>query len=291
MKAGYCAISGEPNVGKSTLQNSLLGHKLSIVTPKPQTTRHRVSGILTTSEYQIVFFDSPGIIDPSYELQSVMMKRVEQTLKDADIILFMVEATSRPEGKEEKIIERLRDYHKPLFLVINKIDLVKKYGLLPLIQEYQKIHGFDEVVPISALTGDGLEILLGLIVKGLPPGEPLYPPDQLSDHPERFFTSEIVREKIFLLYGEEIPYSTAVLVDEFVERPGQKDYIKATVFVERDSQKAILIGKGGSSLKRVGEEARREIERFLGREVFLQLWVKTRKNWRKRRSDIKDFGY
>nr|KXH76531.1 MAG: GTPase Era [Candidatus Thorarchaeota archaeon SMTZ1-83] len=291
MKAGYCAIVGTPNVGKSTLQNSLVGHKLSIVTPKPQTTRHRVSGILTTSEYQIVFLDSPGIIDPGYELQSVMMRRVEEIVNDADLILLMVEATSDPEEREKRIIERLRAHHAPLFLLINKIDLIKKSALLPLIQEYQQFHKFDEVIPISALKGDGLGILVDLVVQRLPSGEPLYPPDQLSDHPERFFAAEIVRETIFLRYGEEIPYSTAVVVDEFVERPGQKDYIKATIFVERDSQKAVLIGKRGSALKRVGEEARREIEKFLGRDVFLQLWVKTRKNWRKRRIDIKRFGY
>jgi GTP-binding protein Era len=291
MKSGYCAIVGAPNVGKSTLQNGLLGHKLSIVTPKPQTTRHRVSGILTTSEYQIVFLDSPGIIDPDYELQSVMMKRVEQIVKDADLILLMVEATSGPKEREKKTVERLKDHHVPLFLLINKVDLVRKPGLLPLIQEYQQLHEFDEVIPISALRGDGLDILLDLVVTRLPSGEALYPPDQLSDHSERFFAAEIVRERIFFRYGEEIPYSTAVVVDEFVERPGQKDYIKATVFVERNSQKAVLIGKQGSALKKVGEEARREIEKFLGREVFLQLWVKTRKNWRKKRIDIRNLGY
>lgn len=291
MKVGYCAISGEPNVGKSTLQNSLLGNKLSIVTPKPQTTRHRISGILTTSEYQIVFLDCPGIIEPHYELQSVMMRRVEQALQDADLIMFMVEATLQPAEREKGIIEELKDYRKPLFLIINKIDLVKKQDILPLIEAYQKFHNFDEVVPISALTGDGLEILLELVVKYLPSGEPLYPPDQLADQSERFFVSEIIREKIFLFYGEEIPYSTAVVIDEFIERQGRKDYVKATIYVERESQKPILIGKRGSALKKVGEVARKEIEEFLGRKVYLELWVKIRKDWRKKPGDIKEFGY
>ena len=291
MKVGYCAISGEPNVGKSTLQNSLLGSKLSIVTPKPQTTRHRISGILTTSEYQIVFLDCPGIIEPHYELQSVMMRRVEQALQDADLIMFMVEATLQPGKREKGIIEKLKDYQKPLFLIINKIDLVKKQDILSLIEAYQKFHNFDEVVPISALTGDGLEILLELVVKCLPSGEPLYPPDQLAEQSERFFVSEIIREKIFLFYGEEIPYSTAVVIDEFIERQGRKDYVKATIYVERKSQKPILIGKRGSALKKVGEAARKEIEEFLGRKVYLELWVKIRKDWRKKPGDIKEFGY
>jgi GTP-binding protein Era len=291
MKAGYCAICGEPNVGKSTLQNGLLGQRLSIVTPKPQTTRHRVSGILTTSQGQVVFLDCPGIIEPSYELQSVMMTRVEQALKDADLIMLVVEATSSPREREERIVSRLGSYSKPLFLVVNKIDLVRRETLLPVIDGYQRIRGFDEVIPVSALTGDGLRLLLDLTVKYLPTGEPLYPSDQLTDHPERFFVSEIVREKVFLLYGDEIPYSTAVVVDEFVERPEKKDYIKATVFVERDSQKAILIGKKGSALREVGEAARKGIEEFLGRKVFLELWVKTRRNWRRKPVDIREFGY
>jgi len=291
MKAGYCTISGEPNVGKSTLQNRLLGRKLSIVTPKPQTTRHRVSGILTGPEYQIVFLDCPGIIEPHYELQSVMMKRVKQALEDADVLVFVVDATVEPCGREEAIIGTLRDYRKPLLLAINKIDLVKKHTLLPLIDRYQRIHQFQETVPMSALTGDGVGILLDLIIKYLPSGEALYPGEHLSEHPERFFVGEIVREKVFLLYAEEVPYSTAVVVEEFVERSGRKDYIKATIFVERGSQKQILIGRGGLALRKVGEEARKEIEEFLGRPVFLELWVKTRKHWRRTARDVKEFGY
>lgn len=250
-----------------------------------------MSGILTTPAYQIVFLDCPGIIEPRYELQLVMMRRVEQALEDADLIILMIEVTSQPEHREKEIVEKLRGYGKPLFLVLNKIDLVKKDNLLPLIDMYQKIHEFDEVIPISALTGNGLDVLLDLIVRHLPAGESLYPPEQLSDHPERFFVSEIVREKIFLFYGEEIPYSTAVVIDEFIERSRKKDYIKATIFVERESQKLILIGKRGLALKKVGETARKEIEEFLERKVFLDLWVKIRKNWRKNRGAIKEFGY
>lgn len=291
MKAGYCAIAGEPNVGKSTLVNGLLGQKLSIVTPKPQTTRFRVPGILTMEGYQLVFLDCPGMIEPSYELQTVMMKRVEQVLGEADLIVLVVEATSTHGEREEEMLAHLRAYHKPLFLVINKIDRVRKPKLLPLIDAYQKAHSFNEVIPVSARTGDGLDILLDLLVRYLPEGDILYPPDQLSDHPERFFVSEIVREKIFLSFGKEIPYSTAVVVDEFTERAGKKDHIRAIVYVERDSQKSILIGKKGAALKKIGEEARRDIEELIGRQVFLELWVKVRKNWRKKARDIKEFGY
>ncbi len=290
-KAGYVAILGRPNVGKSTLMNALLGQKLSIVTPKPQTTRHRILGILTGEGYQIVFFDTPGLLDPHYKLQEVMMKSAERAAEDADVVLFMIEALPESHELDFQLLERLRVETKPAVLAINKIDLVAKDQLLPLIDECHRRYNFREIVPISALKQDGTEILRDVLVKYLPEGEPLYPEDMITDHPERFFVAEIIREKIFQKYGEEIPYSTTVVIDEFKERPGAKDYIRASIYVEKPNQRKILIGKGGEALKRIGRLAREEIELFLGRPVYLELWVGVKEKWRQREPLIRQFGY
>lgn len=290
-RVGYVAIVGVPNVGKSTLMNALLGQKLSIVTPKPQTTRHKILGVLTGEDYQMIFLDTPGIMKPKYQLQEVMVKAALSAIEDADLILLMVEAREEPRDKEISLVEGIKNATKTIILVINKIDLIKKALLLPLIDRYSKLHEFADIVPISALTGDGLDILLKVIAERLPEGEPFYPPDVLTQHPERFFVSEIIRERIFERYRKEIPYSTAVKIEEFKERPGRKDYIRAIVYVERDPQKAILIGKDGAALKEVGQSARKEIESFLGRPVYLELWVRVREKWRKDTKAIKEFGY
>uniref|UniRef100_A0A7C6EHK2 GTPase Era n=1 Tax=candidate division WOR-3 bacterium TaxID=2052148 RepID=A0A7C6EHK2_UNCW3 len=287
-KAGYVAIIGKPNVGKSTLLNSLLKYKLSIVTPKPQTTRHRILGILNGENFQALFIDTPGMIKPAYPLQKIMQKEVKSALEDADLIVLMIEPKDLPDENEKKTIQGL--LKKPTILVINKIDTVDKRQLLPIIEEYSKM-GFKDIYPISALYNDGVDDLKKGIVENLPFGQPFYPQDQITERPERFFVAEIIREAIFNHYGEEIPYSTTVAIEEFKERGKAKDYIKAIIYTERDSQKAILIGKDGSALKKVGSIARKNIENFLGRPVFLELWVKVKEGWRHDETFIKDKIY
>lgn len=288
--SGFVAILGEPNVGKSTLLNVLLNFKLSIISPKPQTTRHRILGILTGENYQAVFLDTPGIISPQYTLQEFMQEEIYSATRDADVVVLMVEPIKRLNKKViDDFLHRFKDI--PALLAINKIDKLKdKEKLLPLMDEYAR-SGFKEIYPISALYRDGLEDLKGGIVKNLPEGKPFYPPDQLTDKPERFFTAELIREQIFLSYGEEIPYSTLVEIEDFIERPDKKDYIKAVIYIEKPSQKPIIIGKKGEALKRVGRRARREIERFLGREVYLELRVKVHKGWKKKKDFIREKIY
>ncbi|RMG67655.1 MAG: GTPase Era [Calditrichaeota bacterium] len=289
-KSGYVAIIGRPNVGKSTLLNQLLKFKLSIISPRPQTTRKRVLGILNGEGYQVIFLDTPGMIEPRYDLQRVMMKYVRQAVADADVVVYLVDATWKvhnPEG----VARELEGMDKPVILAINKIDQVRKDTLLPLIETYSQAYPFQAIVPISALKDDGLDRLLKEIIDRLPEGHPYYPTDYITDQEERFFVAEIIREKIFHLYGEEIPYSTHVEIEEFKERPGKKDYIRAVIYVEKPSQKGILIGKGGQALKRVGELAREEIEVFLGRPVFLELFVKVMEDWRKNQARLRWLGY
>ncbi len=282
-KSGFVPIVGRPNVGKSTLLNRLVGEKLAIVTPKPQTTRNRILGILTTAGFQAVFVDTPGLIQPKYPLQEYMAKAAWTTAREGDLILWLVDVRDEP--------KKLKDLGIPIILVMNKVDLLKdKSVLLPLIDEYRKQRVFRELIPISALTGDGVDELLRLIENHLPLGPPLYPPDRLTESSERFIASEIIREKIFLLLKQEVPYGTAVRVEEYKEK-GETLYIEATIFVERRSQKGILIGKGGGMLKRIGQLSRQELEEALGKRVFLQLWVKLREGWRKRKKDLRYLGY
>ncbi len=289
-RSGYVAIVGKPNVGKSTLLNALIGKKLSIVTRKPQTTRHRVLGILSGDSYQIIFLDTPGIITPRYRLQETMMRNVRTALKDADIILFMADASSgKVDTRSLEIIKGITD--RPVLLVLNKMDLIRQEDALPLVEAYMKSYPFDAVIPISALKGKNLDKLLQEIIQRLPQGPPYYPKDMLSEHPERFFISEIIREKIFEQFREEVPYSTQVNIVRYEERPEGKDFIDAEIVVERPTQKAIIIGKGGEALKRVGTRARKEIEEFLGKPVFLQLHVKVREGWRDKEQFLRSYGY
>ena len=290
-RSGYVAIIGKPNVGKSTLLNSFLGEKLSIVTPKAQTTRNRITGILTGENYQIVFLDTPGIFEPTYGLQRHMVQNALKAASEADLLLLMVEASDPPNELEKEILGRIKNIKKDSILVLNKVDRVQKDSLLPLIAAYHDQFGFEEIVPISALTGDGVSRLLGVIVQHLPAGGIYYPEDQISDLPERFFIAEIIREKVFLKTQQEIPYSTTVQVDEVKERKGGKIYVRATVYVERESQKAIVIGDNGSMLKNIGRLAREEIERWLGASVYLDLWVAVKRDWREKESDLREFGY
>lgn len=307
-RCGYIAIVGEPNAGKSTLMNGLLAQKISIVTKKPQTTRHRIIGILTTEAYQAVFLDTPGIIEPRYALHEAMMDAAASAIGDADIILFMVDAASPPpagDPGEDATLKRLSASAKPVYLVLNKVDLVDKALLLPLIDRYAKRHEFREIFPVSALTSYGTAGLIASVAGQLPVHPPLYPADIVSEHHDRFFVGEIIREKIFIRCQEEVPYSTTVEIAEFIER-GETDggeaaqrkggkklkwFISADIYVERESQKGILIGKKGTMLKEIGELARRDIERFLDHRVYLELHVKVRAGWRGDKEWLERQGY
>jgi len=290
-KSGYVAIVGKPNVGKSTLINDFMGCKLSIVTPKPQTTRKKIMGVLTKEDYQIVFYDTPGIMDPKYELQKYMVKTAYNAIEDADVILLMAEPFEPPDNMDKEIFEKLSHFNIPVILAINKVDLVEKDSLIPILSAYSTQFKFAEIVPISALKGISLDLLLTLIVKYLPEGEPFYPEDYMTDYNERFLASEIIREKVFEFYGEEIPYSTTVEIEEFKEREAGKDFIKAIIYVERDSQKGIIIGKDGKAIKQVGLIAREEIEKQIGRKVYLELWVKVMEKWRKDKRKLHKLGF
>jgi GTP-binding protein Era len=293
-RAGYVTIMGEPNVGKSTLLNRILKQKISIVSSKPQTTRHRILGILTEETHQIIFLDTPGIIKPRYLLQEAMMQFAGRAIADADVLLFMIDALDPKTGSDlahAEAFRRLQELRKPVILVINKIDLVEKSMLLPVIEFYSHAFPFREIFPISALTGEGTQDLQKTLIPLLPVHPPLYPPDIVSEQSERFFVSEIIREKVFRACHEEVPYATTVEVLEFKERAHGKWFIAADIYVERDSQKGILIGKKGAMLKELGGQARKDIEGFLGHPVFLELHVKVREKWREKPEWLQRLGY
>ncbi len=289
-KAGFVNIIGRPNVGKSTLANVLVGERLSIITHKPQTTRHRILGIVNDEDYQIVFSDTPGFVkDTAYKMHEQMNSFVHETFDDADVIIFMTDTKERFD-QEEVIFERLKNVQVPKFLIINKVDLVKPVEVLQLIQKWTKRLAFDEVFPISALKNRNVEELVKYIVKYLPESPAYYPKDQLTTRSERFFVSEIVREAILKLYQQEIPYHCEVIVDRFKE---EKDMTRiwATIYVGRETHKSILVGKGGTAIKRLGIESRRGIEKFLMTDVFLNLNVKVKANWRDDEDSLRRFGY
>lgn len=291
-RAGYVAIVGEPNVGKSTLMNTLLQQKISIVTRKPQTTRQRVLGILSREDAQIIFLDTPGLITPKYLLHRRMLEFADMALRDADIILVLTEVSRGTELPPQVTTHVVNKYaSKPLYLVINKVDTIDRRELLPMMDTFAKQGVFREVIPISALKNENLDDLLKTIIRDLPEHAPYYPTDIVSEHPERFFVAELVREKIFEQFRDEIPYSTAVSIREFKEREEGKTYIAADIIVERESQKGIIIGRNGEALKKIGLAARQEIELFLGRPVFLELFVKVGEQWRQKEQWLKRLGY
>ncbi len=286
-RCGYVAIVGKPNVGKSTLMNALVGQKLSIVTRKPQTTRHRILGILSEESYQIIFLDTPGVIKPKYGLHKAMMKAVHAATQEADLVLLLADATTdSPDMLSLESVGR-----SPVVLVLNKMDLIPFSSALPLVDSYRNVAEFAAVVPISAKKGTQLPELIDEILTRLPLSPPLYPAEMVSEHPERFFVSELIREAIFERYRDEIPYSTQVNINSFKKEPDAKLVIEAEIVVERDTQKGILIGKGGLALKGVGTQARKSIEQFLGEPVFLKLFVKVREGWRDADNFLRSYGY
>lgn len=289
-RCGYVAVAGKPNVGKSTLVNRLLNFPLSVVTSKPQTTRHRILGILSEDAYQAVFLDSPGLMTPRYTLQKLMVRAAWAAIEEADTVLLMIEPRIGELHEGAGILKRIEYLKRKVILAINKIDLVVKSDLLPIIESYSHMSAFEEIIPISALKDDGLHELKRAIIGSLPHRPPYYPAGEVTDMPQRFFVSEIIRQKVFEQFGEEIPYSVAVVIDEYTERDGAKDFVRALVICERDSQKAMLIGKGGQALKRLGRSARADIEAFVGKGVYLELKAEVRKNWRKDEDMIKRLG-
>ena len=291
-KAGYVAIVGEPNVGKSTLLNALLEQKISIVTNKPQTTRQRVLGILSREDAQIVFLDTPGLLKPKYLLHKEMVKSAESALAEADVVLVMTQTscgTELPIEVSERIIPLCKT--KPVLLIINKADKINKAELLPVIETFAKQNYFKEIIPISALRHDNLDAVIQSLIKYLPEHEAFYPQDIVSESPERFFVAEFIREQLFEKFSEEIPYSTAVEIREFKERATGKTLVSADIIVERESQKGIIIGKKGEALKNVGTSARIQIEEFLQRPVFLELHVKVQEKWRENEAMLRQLGY
>lgn len=290
-KSGFVSIIGRPNVGKSTFLNRIIGQKIAIMSDKPQTTRNKIQGVYTENDSQVIFIDTPGIHKPKHKLGDFMVKMAQTTLKEVDIVLFMVNAVEGFGRGEEFIIEKLKETKQPVFLVINKIDQLHPEQLLELIDQYRKLHEFAEIVPISALDGNNVDALIGTIKKYLPEGPQYYPDNQVTDHPERFIIAELIREKVLHLTREEVPHSVAVVIDAIQKREGGAVYINATIVVERASQKGSSSGKQGKMLKEVGKRARFDIEALLGSKVFLEVWVKVQKDWRNKMSQLRDLGF
>lgn len=290
-KSGFVSIIGRPNVGKSTFMNRVIGHKIAIMSDKAQTTRNKIQGVMTRNDAQIIFLDTPGIHKPKHKLGDYMMHVAKNTLSEIDAIMFMVNVNEEIGRGDEYIMEMLKNVKTPVFLVLNKIDLVHPDALMPRIEQYQKYMDFTEIVPISALEGLNVDHFIDVLKTYLPEGPKYYPDDQISDHPEQFVVSEIIREKILHLTSEEIPHAIGVNVDRMIKENDERVRVEATIFVERDSQKGIVIGKGGKKLKEVGKRARHDIEMLLGSKVYLELWVKVQKDWRNKVNFIRQMGY
>jgi len=294
-KCGYVSIIGLPNAGKSTLLNQLLGQKLSITTNKPQTTRKKILGILSEENYQIIFQDTPGILNPEYLLQKKMLEFVRQAVKDADVVLLLVDIASDPTGEktfaDETVKEVMKNNSWKKILIINKIDIADEASVKNLAARFEKENVFEYIIPISALLGFNSESVKNALLENLPVHPKYYPDDYVSDAPEKFYVSEIIREKIFEQYKEEIPYSTEVVIEDYKEQEGRKDVINASIIVERESQKPIIIGKKGDALKKLGQTSRADIEAFLERPVYLEIRVKVKEKWRGDVRMLKKFGY
>ncbi|GAJ99109.1 MULTISPECIES: GTPase Era [Geomicrobium] len=290
-KSGFVSLIGRPNAGKSTLLNQVIGQKIAIMSDKPQTTRNKIQAVYTTENEQLVFLDTPGVHKPKHKLGEFMVNQALDTLKEVDVVLFFIDV-AEPFGKgEEFILESLKKIQTPVFLVMNKIDKVHPEQLLERIEEYRHHYDFKEIIPISALEGQNVPVLVENLVKYMPEGPQYYPDEQITDHPERFIIAELIREKVLYHTRDEIPHSVAVVIDQVKERPDRKTYVQATIVVERNSQKGIVIGKRGAMLKQVGQEARKDIRKLLGTDVFLELWVKVQKDWRNKARFLNEQGY
>lgn len=289
MKSGFVSIIGRPNAGKSTLLNALAGEKIAVVSDKPQTTRNRIMGIVTTDEYQVVFLDTPGIHRPRTKLGEFMVKEANESMNAVDMIVFVVEPGFMTEN--EKIIQKIKQIPVPVLLVINKIDQMEKEKLLQIIASYSSKMDFDAVIPISALSGEGVEIVMEEIVSRLEEGPMYFPDDMITDQPEKQIAAEIIREKALWCLDKEVPHGIAVEVTSFQENEKEILEIQATIFCEKKSHKGIIIGKNGAMLKKIGTMARKDMERFMGTKVFLELWVKVREDWRNLTQSLKNFGY
>jgi GTP-binding protein Era len=290
-RSGFVAVVGKPNVGKSTLMNALLGQKIAIVSPKPQTTRTQILGILTRPEAQIVFMDTPGLHKPQHKLGEYMVETAERAIPDADLVAFLVDATKPPTQADTAIADMLAEVEQPLLLVLNKVDAVNPEAFERIAQSYRALADFEAEVAVSALTGRALASLLETMIDILPRGPRYFPEEQVTDQMERFIVAELVREQVLDKLRQEVPHAVAVVVEQFKERPEGKIYVEANVYVEKESQKGILIGRGGRMLKRIGRDARKEIEDFLQAPVYLDLWVKVLKNWRKKDHLLRRLGY
>ncbi|OFO60033.1 GTPase Era [Peptoniphilus sp. HMSC075B08] len=293
-KSGYVSVIGRPNVGKSTLLNAIIGEKISAISSKPQTTRQNITFIHTDDEAQIIFLDTPGIQKPKNKLGEFMLTESKEGIEDSDVITYIVDISKRIGKAERSIIDLLKEYKGklPIILLINKVDTIKKEELLEIISMYAEEDIFDDIIPISAMKNDGVDIYLESLKKYLKPGPMYYPEDMITDKNERFIVAEIIREKGLMYLNEEVPHGLAISIEKFKKREDKNIYdIDANIYVERDSHKGILIGKGGSMLKRIGTEAREEAERLLDAKVNLQIWVKVEKNWRDRDNLVKRFGY
>lgn len=289
--SGFVAILGRPNVGKSTFLNQVIGQKIAIMSDKAQTTRNKIQGIYTDDQAQIVFIDTPGIHKPHSRLGDFMVESALSTLNEVDAILFMVNATQKRGRGDDFIIERLKNVKKPIYLVINKIDQIHPDKLLEIMDDYRQTLDYAEVFPISALQGNNCPELVASLIETLPVGPQFYPADMVTDHPERFIAGELIREKVLELTREEVPHSVAVVVDRISRSDEEKVKVQATIIVERNSQKGIIIGKGGKMLKNIGVKARKDIELMLGDKVYLELWVKVMPNWKDRQIDLRSLGY
>lgn len=290
-KSGFVSIVGRPNVGKSTLMNQIIGEKITITSDKAQTTRNRIQGIHTTDEEQIVFIDTPGIHKPKHQLGQFMVDTALSTFNEVDIVLFMINVSEKKGPGDKFIMERLKNIETPVFLVMNQIDKIHPDELLPIIEDYQSEMAFTEIIPVSAANGNNVDRLLSVISSYLEEGPQFFPSDQVSDHPEYFIVSEFVREKVLELTREEIPHSVAVITDSMQRGENGLIDVNVTINVERNSQKGIIIGKGGKMLKEIGTRARKDIEKLLGSKVYLELWVKVQDDWRDTPRDLSRFGY
>ncbi|MBC1573129.1 GTPase Era [Listeria booriae] len=291
-KSGFVAIVGRPNVGKSTLLNQIIGQKIAIMSDKAQTTRNKIQGVYTTDKAQVVFIDTPGIHKPKHKLGDFMVKIALNTFREVDMIFFVIDAEAGFGRGDEFIIEKLKNVETPVFLLINKIDLVHPEVLIDLIAKYSEMLDFEEIIPISALQGNNVETLLEETTKHLEVGPMYYPEDQVTDHPERFIIAELIREQVLKFTHEEVPHSVAVVIEGIETNPEtQKLHIMAQIIVERSTQKGILIGKQGQTLKQIGMRARKEIELLLGSKVYLEIWVKVQKGWRDKEHFLHDYGF